>query len=236
MGETRNRHSFRPLLFVPPQGPDALPVTVREPAPPARPARPRDAGDSHVRLRAMPAASIDWLDAQEILDELGEEQLALGVNLACLEQAVAITPREPARKNALAALDRRLSELGAFRDALASVQLAAIDRRVQRIFVADSALSDYLRGLYAWGHAVVRALDQLAMSLRAHRPDWAMLRYRLEEARNFHFDDLDVAIRSDVASLPPIAGRDDLARAVEELFVTAHALEAGTGERFTSAS
>lgn len=232
MGETRDRHSFRPLLFVPPQGPDALPPTIRE----ARPApAPLDAGESHMRLRALPANAIDCLDAQYILDELGEEQLALGVGLSGLEQSVAFVPRSPAVHAALVALERRIGCIAALHDALAVVHLAAIDRRVQRLFVADSVLADYLRGLYAWGHAAVRALEQVAMSLRARRRlDWALLRFRLDEAKNFHFDDLDVTIRADLASLPPVAGREELACAVEELFVTARTLEARLDERMTS--
>lgn len=231
MGETRNRHSFRPLLFVPPQGPDALPETVREPR--ASRVRARDACESHVRLQAVPAASIDWLDAVEVLDELGDEQLALGVALSCLEQAIAFVPRAPAMGEVLFALNRRARDLGAYRDALAAVQIAAIDRTVQRVFSNESVLADYLRGLYAWAHAVVRALEELATSLRVHRPDWAAYRFRVEEAKNFHFDDLADAIRADIATLPDARGRDELVSAIEQLFAAARVLEARLDERLT---
>jgi hypothetical protein len=233
-------------MFVPAQGPDALPPTVRDPVParpsglaPSRPGSPDreasdaplGAGESHVRLKAMPASSIDWLDAQEILDEMSEEQLALGVNLSCLEQAVAIAPRTPGALRALEAIAARVERLGALRDALASVQVAAIDRQVQRLFVPDAPLSDFLRGLYAWAHATVRALDELAASLRARSPDWGKFRCRVEDARNFHFDELHGDIRTELGSLGPVPGRDDLIHAVERLFVDASALEASLDAR-----
>lgn len=238
MDQSRNRHSFRKLVFAPVQGPDALPPTVREPKPlaPSGPSASESplalgAGESHVRLKAVPATSIDWLDAQEILGEMGQEQLVLGVNLSCLEQAVAIAPRTQGALRAVEAIAARVEKLGALRDSLASVQVAAIDRRVQRLFVPDAPLADYLRGLYAWAHATVRALDELATSLRSKSPDWVKSRCRVEDARNFHFDELHGDIRAALVSLDAVAARDDLIRAVEKLFFDARALEAALDAR-----
>src|SRR4051794_38849274 len=96
----KKRHSFRPLLFSPPQGPDALPMTIPPPARlpssatvPAAPRPSRSANDSHVRLRTVVsplprATDIAFMDAQELLDELCEDQLTLSMNLACLEESV----------------------------------------------------------------------------------------------------------------------------------------------------
>lgn len=251
----KNRHSFRPLLFAPPQGGDLLPPTIPPPprapaptpdAPAAKPRLTRSANDSHVRLRAQSiplprAADIEHLDAQDLLDELCEDQLTMSMNLARLEESVASAPRDPSAAAALRTLEARLADLGALRDALARVQLATVDTRLQRLVVPESPLADYLRGIYAWGHAVVRALDHLASSLRTH-PDWALLRWRIEEAKNFHFDELHEPIRADLLAFTIIAhggsfGADhprieDLQYAVERLISTAVALEEHLDERF----
>jgi hypothetical protein len=239
----KNRHSFRPLLFAPPQGPDMLPKTL---PPPPKPRMTRSANDSHVRLRAQPfplprAAEIEHVDAQDLLDELCEDQLTMSVDLARLEESLATAPEEASSRSALRTLAARLADLGALRDALATVLVATVDPRLQRIVVPDSALGDYLRGIYAWGHAVVRALDDLAGSLRA-QPDWALLRWRIEEAKNFHFDELHEAIRADVLALTIVANGgsfgaerpaiEDLEYAVERLIATAVALEEHLDERF----
>ena len=250
----KNRQSFRPLLFAPPQGAEQLPPTIpppprfSAPAPGAAgpPGLTRSANDSHVRLRApsipLPrAADIQHLDAQDLLDELCEDQVTMSMNLARLEESVASTPRDASAAAALRTLEARLAELGALRDALVRVQLATVDTRLQRLVVPESPLADYLRGIYAWAHAVVRALDHLAASLRTH-PDWALLRWRLEEAKNFHFDELHDAIRAELLAFTILAdggsfGADrprieDLEYAVERLISTAVALEEHLDERF----
>lgn len=257
----QKRHSFRPLLFVPPPAERA--AETRRPSatfPPRvhsspavgaalrQPSRPsRSANDSHVRLRALlsplpRATDIEFLDAQELLDELCEDQLTLSVNLTCLEDAAQRAPRDASARAALAALEARLGDLGGLRDALAAVLQASVDPRLQRLVVPDSPLADYLRGLYAWVHAVVRALEHVAVSLRKLQPDWALYRWRIEEAKNFHFDELQDAIRADLqalaivanggsfgADLPPI---EALQQAVARLFKQATRLEEHLDQRF----
>jgi hypothetical protein len=232
----KNHQSFRSLVF--PFTPDLPAADARRP--------PLSANDSHIRLRAQSAAlplatEIAYLDAQDVLDELCEDQLVLTMNLTCLEQLVAAAKPDVASRAALGSLSARIADLDALRDALAIVQLSAIDPRLQRIAVPESALADYLNGLYAWAHAVVRALDELARSLHTH-PDWALLRASLEEAKNFHFDELHEAIRADLTTLTVVAnggafGADhppveELAYAVEHLIATAVALEKHLDERF----
>jgi len=243
-------------MFAPPQGPDALPPTL---PPPARlpasgttkaasgPELRRSANDSHVRLRVdaptMPrAADIDFMEAQELLEELAEDQITLSMNLTCLEETIGLAPRDASARAAVRTLEARLADLGALRDALANVHLASADSRLQRVMLPDSPLSDYLRGIYAWAHAVVRALDHLASSVRSLRPDWALLRWRIEEAKNFHFDELHEGMRADLVALEVVAnggsfGADrprveDLRYAVERLISTAVALEEHLDERF----
>ncbi len=246
------RHSFRPLMFVVPQELEVAPNTLRSsPPPPHHPAQApaprRREKDSHVRLRAdvpafPPVAPIVHLDAQDLLDELCEDQLTLSMNLACLERVVEEAPRDASARAAIQTLELRLVDMAALRDALAAVQTASVDPRLQRLYATDSVLADYLRGVYAWGHAIVRALDQLASSLRVLSPDWAMLRWRIEEARNFHFDELQEQIRTDVVALSIVAnggslGSDPpdvaaLQHALESLFTTTNAVEQHLDERF----
>jgi hypothetical protein len=186
-------------------------------------------------------ADIAHLDAQDLLDELCEDQLMLSMNLARLEESVVLAPRDASVSAAMRTLEARLADLGALRDALARVQLTTVDSRLQRLVVPESPLADYLRGIYAWAHAVVRALEQLAITLRA-RPDWALLRWRIEEAKNFHFDELHEPIRADILAFTIIAhggsfGADqprieELHYAVERLISTAVALEKHLDERF----
>ena len=211
-------------------------------------ARPgRSPNDSHVRLRspapALPRVTdIEYLDAQDLLDELCEDQLTLSMNLTCLEEALGQAPRDPSARAALRTLESRIVDLGAVRDALTQVMQATVDPRVQRLVVPDSPLAEYLAGIHAWTNAVMRALDQLAVSLRTLQPDWALLRWRIEEAKNFHFDELFVAIRADLQALaivarggsfgangPPV---DALQLAVEQLFAAATTLEENLDHRF----
>lgn len=232
----KNQPSYRTLL--PPVAPDPQPSSAKKPR--------LAANDSHIRLRAQSAplpraTDIDYLDAQDLLDELCEDQLVLTMNLTCLERLVAAAKPDVASSVALRTLSARIADLDALRDALAIVQLSTIDPRLQRIAVPESPLADYLNGLYAWAHAVVSALDELARSLHA-QPDWALLRGSLEEAKNLHFDELHEAIRADLTALtvvahggafganhPPV---EELEYAVEHLIATAVALEKHLDERF----
>ena len=244
----KKHHSFRPLLFAPPQGAEALPPTL--PPPPPVAASRRSADDSHIRLRPQAAQAakgpratdIELLDARDLLDELCEDQLTMSLNLACLEESVAQAPRSPSSRAALRVLEARLADLVALRDGLATLHASTVDPRLQRVVLPEAPLAEYMRGLYAWAHAVLRALDQLACSLRTLAPDWALLRWRIVEAKNFHFDELHEPIRAELIALtivsnagsfgaapPPI---EDLQYAVERLFSTGVALEKHLDERF----
>ena len=248
----KNRHSLRPLLFAPPQGSDALPPTLRPPPPPPSARLTRSANDSHVRLRAQAiplprSAELQHVDAHDVLDELCEDQLAMSADLAQLEESVAGVTRDASAQVARRTLEARVADLRALRDRLAGVHLATADARLLRLFVPESPLADYLRGVYAWAHAVVGALDHLVESLcpqgdtRA-RPDWARFRGSIEEAKNLHFDELHEPIRADILALtilaqggsfgadhPPI---EELHYAVEHLISTALAVETHLDKRF----
>jgi hypothetical protein len=241
-GPNKRRHSFQPLLFAPPQGSDALPKTLPPPASTHSDA-PRRQADSHVRL-ILPhpnatgglAGNLEWLEAQELLDELCEDQLTLSMNLACLERAAQNRPRDPSTRAALQSLDARIVELGNVRDALAVLQLCTISKSVQRAFLPNAPLADYVRGAYAWMHAVLRALDQLVAGLCTMQPDWASYRWRVEEAKNFHFDELEEAIEEDLVQLLSESGDEEavgqLAAAFEAALAEARILEERLDQRF----
>lgn len=224
------RHSWGPLLVAAPTEPTPMPPKTRP------------ANQSHVRLRALPAGQIDFLEAQDLLDELGEDHLMMSMDLTCLEQAVQAAPHDVSARAALRTLEERLRDLGALRDALGAVQQASADPRLQRLMLPDAPLSDYLRGIYSWVHAITKALDQLAASLRTLSPDWALLRWRIDEAKHFHFDELFDGIRADLKALAIAAGAGSFGAdgppvglfvaAVENLFVVAKKLEERLDQRF----
>lgn len=233
------RHGFRPLLLpVPANLAAPVPAAAIPAAPPNEldhaPAR-GGSGQSHVRLRALPAGDVMWLDANLLLDDLAAEHLEMAMGLAGLEGVVEAAPRDPSARAALRVLEARVTDLGLVRDALASIAAAAADPRLHRAFLPDAPLAEYLRGIYAWMHAIVRALDELAQGLRTLAPDWAQLRSRIEEARMFHFEELHGAIEADLLALAvvaPEARTEDLEVAVATLLGAAIALEERLDERF----
>jgi len=220
----------------------------------------RRSHDSHVRLRVVgsvaPAAAglrvvgsvapsaagrgvvgrVEWLEAQALLDELSEDQRTLSMNLASLEPATSDRPRDSATIAALRSLDARLDELGTMRDVLAALQQTAAPRSLQKAFLPDAPLADYLRGVYAWLFAVVRALEQLVVGLRKMQPDWALYRWQIEEAKNFHFDELEDAIIEHLAKLFAELGDPDavieLTASFEVLLTCARELEVRLDKRF----
>lgn len=233
--QQQKRHSFRPLLFAPPQGPDALPKTLPPPSPPA-PGKVRS--DSHIRIRAQaataPDVEIEFLDALELLDDLGDDQLSLSMALAAIERATEQGPRDLSALAALRSIYERVEDVRAVRNAIADVQRIAVDRRLHRVFVSDAPLAEYLRGIYAWLHEAARALDTVAEQLQTLSADWNELRQRLEEAKNFHFVELRAPIRADLGALaviadsfePPHPPVRELMAAIVRLFRAADALEA----------
>lgn len=251
------RHSFKPLLFAPPQGSDAMPTTRRPHELRAslddldrsthlddldRPTHRRKA-NSHIRLRVEPASPVvptfrgrvDLLEAQELLDELAEDQLTLSLSLARLSTGVDRRPDDASIRAAFATLDARVSDLASVKDALAALHVRTISTSVHRAFMPDAPLAEYLRGVYAWTHAVVRALDELSIELLRSQPDWGSYRWRIEEAQNFHFDELEESIDEDLATLFEEGDEErvaELAASFDELLDRAHVLEVNLTERF----
>ena len=111
-------------------------------------------------------------------------------------------------------------------------------RSVHRTLLPDAPLADYLRGVYAWTHAVVRALGHVAANLCTSETelDFAKYCHRIEEAKNFHFDELEDPIKEDLALL--FAESDDLDAVIQldaafdALLSSARAIETRLEEPF----
>ena len=213
----------------------------------------RGRSDSHVRFRnqatgfaAIASGAIGTtrreLQPRErsILEELGDEQRALSASLTSTDRIVDGVPRDPSAHAAAQSMRERLGDLGELRTALDAVYLDSTDPRMLEILGRDAALSEYMRGLYAWTKAVFRAFEELAAGLRVLHPDWAVLRQRLEDARAFYLDDLEGQIALDVGRLRmrwPSMGHErdplsDLDAHLAELFWSAAFLARSLEKRF----
>lgn len=226
-------------------------------SPEARPAAPRarSAGDSHVRLRALsvppPGGGGDELpSARETLDELGREAGSLAERLGRLEASIAAAARGAARgaarsraasvRAAVGRLEAHGVALRRLADALARARVAASEPAFGRLVAIGSPLADYLRGLYAWSHALVSALEDFASTVDA-RPGWAALAWHIEEASLLYFDELHAPIRADVLAFAILASDgsraggagpiEPLHAAVEHLIATAIALDGQLGAK-----
>ena len=229
--------ALRSLMM--PAANDVEPVTVRAPvsgrAPVEAPITDREprAHDSHVRLRSVAAEAAP--EARAAIDQMGDEQLALTTAMICLDQQLDAAT-DPRAATTLADLKDRIADVHELREALASIYVLASDRALEPVFAADAPLVAYSRGVYAWAHAAVRALTDLAYGLRQGNPDWALARYRLGEARHFHLEALQSEVRNDVCALRLVAGEDDrmqeLYERVEELFACAMWAEMRLDARF----
>jgi len=205
----------------------------REPAyasvpPPAPAPEPRKTRDSHVRLCAVSSphlGRIDEVEAQDVLEDLAEEAQAIEARLDRLERA-AVSLESHARPRpddatsvaAFEALDACFAEMRQVRRALVRVREIGDVRRAHHLFVGDVA--DYLRGLCAWLHATLDAMDQLVAELWAGSPEYVKYRSRIQAAKNLHFDELEAPLLARLASSHLASGEPVLAKlrvAVEEL-------------------
>jgi long-subunit acyl-CoA synthetase (AMP-forming) len=170
---------------------EALPETQRIPND-----APRGRFDSRVRLRPkvspeagrLPAwqlgavavkGSIEWLEAQQLLDELGQNQFLLDDLLQTVDPS-----------------DDRVRSILVVREALAAVFRISASRAVHRAFLPEAPLAEYVVGVYSWLFAVIGALGET---------DPATYAWRIEQARNFHFDELHQDIRADLSRPLPRA-------------------------------
>jgi hypothetical protein len=189
-----------------------------------------------------PAARRDSSEprTRAVVEELSEDQITLTMSLLCVQNMVAEVPRDPSAHAAAQSVKERLADLTELKNALGNVNLDACDPRLAPLFAENAPLNDYLRGLFAWTKAVLRALEELARGLRVLDPDWATLRARLEDASVFYLADLERPIAEQATRLrlriPEINDpRDPLADFDEhliELFWAASYLAKGLEKRF----
>jgi hypothetical protein len=136
-----------------------------------------------------------------MLDDLASEQLTFTMGLLCFESDGEGLPYDPSTRAAAQTLALRLGDLATVRDCLQAFQLDLYDARVSPLLHVDGPVAEYLRGVYAWTKAVIRAFEDLRSELRALSPNWAKLRARLEDASTFYLKDLEPLIRAQAARL-----------------------------------
>jgi hypothetical protein len=189
-----------------------------------------------------PAARRDLGESQSraVLEEFSEEQITLTMSLLCVQNLVQDVPRDPSAHAAAQSVRERLADLNELRSALAAVNLDGCDARLAPLFAENAPLNDYLRGLFAWTKAVIRALEELATGLRVLEPNWTTLRARLEDAASFYLAHLERPIGEQATRLRVRAPelndpRDPLADFDEhliQLFWAASYLAKGLVQRF----
>ena len=99
--------------------------------------------------------SVDFLEAEDVLDTLHDEQLVVSEELDALTRALAERGAPLTERQALAAV----------RDALAVFLLAAGARPVPRAFLPEAALARHLLALYAAIHVAIHELLHGASSV-----------------------------------------------------------------------
>ena len=179
---------------------------------PAGDVRPR--ADSYVRVRpaATGFASIArgqigptrreaQAKAPSFVEQLADEQRGLGEAIKSFDLDAMDLPRDPSVHAAAQSMTERMADLAELRSALGAVYLDATDPRMHELLAVDSALSEYLRGLYTWCRGTLRAFFELAEGLRTLSPDWACLRSRLDDARAFYLEELEGQIQIEVARM-----------------------------------
>jgi hypothetical protein len=199
----------------------------------------RTTGFASLLLRAAgPQARGDRKDrqsqAQSFLEELGDEQLTLQMSLMCVEHVVDDVPRDPSAHAAADILCARIADLAEVRNALDAICLDAADRRMQGMLRSDGPLAEYVRGLHAWTKGVLRAFESVARELCVLAPNWAQFRARLEDARAFYLEDLELLVRREAGALHAPEGDSlgELKAHLEDLFWAASYLAKGLEKRF----
>jgi hypothetical protein len=144
---------------------------------------------SHLRLVALEP---ELPRARAVLAELSvlREDNAIGVQELAQQMRDLAVHYPRARVFVREVLYDRYEDLRLVAWAMSAVERELSDPSLASL-AAEGESADYLRGLYAWSHAASRALQGLSADLRRGGPDWALYRFRLEEASQFVFDELE---------------------------------------------
>jgi hypothetical protein len=192
--------------------------------------------DSHARVRSR-GVEEEYL---AVLEEFGDEQLTMTVNVMCVDHIIDGVPRDPSSHAAAASMRERLDDMCDLRGALNGMYLLATDPRMRDLLGRDAPLTEYLRGLYAWAKAVLRAFEVSGYALRSLSVDWAGLRARIEDAAPFYFAELESEIADAAARMQlvmpetnhpadPLSELDDR---LADVFAAATKLSTSLQERF----
>lgn len=198
--------------------------------------RPPAASIVRLRVPASDGAT------RQLLQALGQRQVAFASSLAWTHARVAALPRDPSTRAAAVTLLARLADLGDVRDALNELY-CAVARRAgivlsdgkaedERLLAVGSPLAMYLEGVYAWLLGSAEALAIVGDELLRMESDWWLLRLRLDDAKANYPEALAPAVRSALWALPDEAARTDLTWAFDELSFSLRMLEANLAQRF----
>ncbi len=192
--------------------------------------------DSHARVRSR-GVEDEYL---AVLEELGDEQLTMTVNLMCVDHIIEGVPRDPSSRAAAVSMRERLDDMADLRSALNGMYLMATDPRMRDMLGRDAPLTEYLRGLYAWAKAVLRAFEQSGYAIRSLSVDWSALRARIEDAAPFYFAELENEIVDALARMRivspetnhPADPLSDLDDQLADVFMSAGKLARSLEQRF----
>lgn len=153
--------------------------------------------------------------ARGVVAQLDEEARSLVRGLEALRFALQSRTGPEGRR-----LKGQAQALAHVRDGFTQALGAA--RHVPRLFHGDSVFVEYLRGLAAWAHATLEAIDDRARARETERGS----RVRVELAKSLHFDELADEVERELAAEgaydPAI---DPVREAMGRLFFVARALE-----------
>jgi hypothetical protein len=212
---------------------------------------PRERTDSHVRIRPGrtgfgslfrgAAARREPIETpRSVTSELNDEHLTLSMGLLSAQHVVDDVPRDPSAHAAAQSVRERIADMNELRSALGAVTLDACDPRMAPLLAESAPLTDYMRGLFTWAKAALRALEELARGLRVLDPNWATLRARLEDASVFYLADLERPIAEQATRLrlrlpeisDPLDPLVDFEEHLIQLFWAAQNLSKGLEKRF----
>ena len=152
------------------------------------------------------------LEARTFVDEMTTAQMELTAQIVTLAWVTHAIPEHPVTQGVGTYIREAGKSFTRLRSALSALRLDARGVRLGALLAPDANLADYLRGLYAWSAALVRALEDLALEARVRAPRWGKLQRRIEDARVFHLDDLESAVRKQWAQMRRATGCPDSRR------------------------
>lgn len=126
-----------------------------------------DPDESSVRLRSVPAAVIAWLEADDLLADLDIDARHIGTGIERVARVIAARPRDPSSRAALRALATKLANVVVLYEAATAVTAALAETSAHGLLVDDAPLGVYLRGIHAWMLGSLRAMESVAMAIRA---------------------------------------------------------------------